>query len=44
MFPNVILESMSYGNPFVGTNTTGVPEAAENGEGLLGITVLEPPT
>lgn len=35
MFPNVILESMSYGNPFVGTNTTGVPEAAENGEGFI---------
>ncbi|WP_347174843.1 glycosyltransferase [Polaribacter uvawellassae] len=35
MFPNVIIESMSYGNPFVGTNTTGVPEAAERGEGFI---------
>ena len=35
MFPNVIIESMSYGNPFIGTNTTGVPEAAEKGEGFI---------
>ena len=35
MFPNVIIESMSYYNPFVGTNITGVPEAAANGEGFI---------
>ncbi|NVK51724.1 MAG: glycosyltransferase [Flavobacteriaceae bacterium] len=35
MFPNVIIEAMSYRNTFVGTNTTGVPEAAERGEGFI---------
>jgi glycosyltransferase involved in cell wall biosynthesis len=35
MFPNVIIESMSYGNTFVATNTTGVPETASNGEGFI---------
>jgi len=35
MFPNVIIESMSYANPFVATNTTGVPETAKNGEGFI---------
>ena len=35
MFPCVILESMAYKNPFVATNTTGVPEAASNGEGFI---------
>lgn len=35
MFPNVIIESMSYANTFVATNTTGVPETAKNGEGFI---------
>ena len=35
MFPNVIVESMTYGNTFVATNTTGVPETAQNGEGFI---------
>ena len=35
MFPNVIIEAMSYKNTFVATNTTGVPETAKNGEGFI---------
>lgn len=35
MFPNVIIEAMSYENTFVATNTTGVPETAQNGEGFI---------
>jgi len=35
MFPNVIIEALTYKIPFVGTNTTGVPEAAEEGEGFI---------
>lgn len=35
MFPNVIVESMTYKNPFVATNTTGVPETAQEGQGFI---------
>lgn len=35
MFPNVIVEAMTYKIPFVGTNTTGVPEAAKDGGGFI---------
>lgn len=35
MFPNVIIEAMSYRNTFVATNTTGVPETAVNNAGLI---------
>ena len=35
MFPNVIIEAMSYGNTFIATNTTGVPETAKKGEGFI---------
>ena len=35
MFPNVIVEAMTYAIPFVGTRTTGVPEMAKNGAGII---------
>lgn len=35
MFPNAILESLSYGTPFVATNTQGVPETARGGSGII---------
>ena len=35
MFPNVLIEAMTYEIPFVATNTTGVPETASNGEGFI---------
>ena len=35
MFPNVIIEAMSYGNTFIATNTKGVPETAKKGEGFI---------
>ena len=35
MFPNAIVEAMTYGNCFVATNTQGVPETAQNNEGVI---------
>ena len=35
MFPNVIIEAMTYGNSFVATDTQGVPETAKNSEGII---------
>lgn len=35
MFPNAIIEAMTYGNAFVATDTQGVPETAKNGEGII---------
>lgn len=35
MFPNVIIESMSYGNPFIASDTAGVAETAEGGGGFI---------
>ena len=35
MFPCSILESLAYATPFVATNTTGVPEAAQHGQGFI---------
>lgn len=35
MFPNAILESMSYGHPFISSNLSGIPEMARNGEGFI---------
>ena len=35
MFPNVIIEAMTYGKPFLSVDTTGIPEMAQNGEGII---------
>jgi glycosyltransferase involved in cell wall biosynthesis len=35
MFPNVIVEAMTYGKPFVSVNTTGIPEMAKNNQGII---------
>ena len=35
MFPNVIVEAMTYAIPFVSVNTTGIPEMAESNEGII---------
>lgn len=35
MFPNAIIESLSYGNCFVATNTQGVSETARGGSGII---------
>ena len=35
MFPCSILESLAYSTPFVATNTTGVPETAQHGQGFI---------
>ena len=35
MFPNVIIEAMTYGNSFVATDTQGVSETAKNNEGII---------
>lgn len=35
MFPNVIVEAMTYGKPFLSVNTTGIPEMAKDGEGII---------
>lgn len=35
MFPNVLVEAMTYAIPFVATDTAGVKEAAENGSGII---------
>jgi glycosyltransferase involved in cell wall biosynthesis len=35
MFPNVIVEAMTYQVPFLSVNTTGIPEMAQNNEGII---------
>lgn len=35
MFPNAILESLSYGTPFVSSKLSGIPEIAERGCGIV---------
>lgn len=35
MFPNAILESMAYAHPFVSSRLSGIPEMAQDGEGLI---------
>ena len=35
MFPNAILESMSYKHPFISSDLSGIPEMAKNREGFI---------
>jgi glycosyltransferase involved in cell wall biosynthesis len=35
MFPNVIVEAMTYAKPFVSVNTTGIPEMATKQQGFI---------
>ncbi len=35
MFPNAILESMSYAHPFIASDLSGIPEMTKYGEGFL---------
>lgn len=35
MFPNVLVEAMTYSKPFVSVNTTGIPEMARNNQGII---------